>query len=89
MGGERFTAKGLIVLERNYLEIYPYDRWETNTIPNYEPGTSFTPHSLTMEDGMTQVSRPRHPRHHRCCPRQGAWHAAVTPLSPFPRRLCL
>ena len=33
MGGEWFTAKGLIIEERNYLDVYPYDKWSDATLP--------------------------------------------------------
>ena len=50
---EIFTADGLIVTERNYLEVYPYDRWETRTIPNLPVGLKFMPTKIEMVAGET------------------------------------
>jgi DNA topoisomerase-3 len=33
MGGEIFTASGLMVIARNYLDVYTWDRMSGNTIP--------------------------------------------------------
>jgi len=54
MGGERFSASGLMVLDRGYLDIYPFERWETHTLPPLEEGTVFTPSSLLLHEGTTQ-----------------------------------
>ena len=27
VAGEKFTAQGLMILARNYLDVYPYERW--------------------------------------------------------------
>lgn len=53
VGEEEFTATGLVILERNYLDVYPYDRWTGKEIHNYEPGTSFTPTELCLHEGST------------------------------------
>lgn len=29
---ERFVAHGLVILARNYLDVYPYDRWSDKVI---------------------------------------------------------
>lgn len=29
---ERFVAHGLMILARNYLDVYPYDRWSDKVI---------------------------------------------------------
>lgn len=26
---EKFSASGLMIIERNYLDVYPYDKWNT------------------------------------------------------------
>ncbi|KAG7157742.1 DNA topoisomerase 3-alpha-like [Homarus americanus] len=51
--GELFSANGLIILERNYLEVYHYDRWSDKVMPRYEEGQEFTPTSVDMTDGET------------------------------------
>jgi len=48
IAGETFIAKGLIVLEKNYLDVYIYDKWTTKEINNYENGDTFTPTELIM-----------------------------------------
>lgn len=53
MGGEDFHAKGLEIHERNYLDVYVYDRWEARQLPNLEPGDKFTPSSLCLSESMT------------------------------------
>jgi DNA topoisomerase-3 len=52
-GGEEFTATGLVVLERNYLDVYVYDRWSGKEIHNYEVGHTFNPTELCLHEGST------------------------------------
>ncbi|KAL4808891.1 DNA topoisomerase [Aspergillus unguis] len=53
-GEETFHAKGLIVLERNYLDVYVYDKWEsTQQLPNYRVGEVFEPTEANIFDGKT------------------------------------
>ena len=33
---EKFYANGLMIIERNYLDVYPYEKWSDKEIPNYE-----------------------------------------------------
>ncbi|XP_037663946.1 DNA topoisomerase 3-alpha isoform X2 [Choloepus didactylus] len=53
IAGERFVAHGLMVLARNYLDVYPYDHWSDKTIPVYERGSRFQPSTVEMVDGET------------------------------------
>lgn len=53
---EVFTTKGLIIKERNYLDVYPYDKWTGNELPEFVLGEEFTPTELMMKTGET--SRP-------------------------------
>ncbi|XP_006875592.1 PREDICTED: DNA topoisomerase 3-alpha [Chrysochloris asiatica] len=50
---ERFVTHGLMVLARNYLDVYPYDHWSDKTIPVYERGSHFQPSTVEMVDGET------------------------------------
>lgn len=50
---EGFTATGLIVHERNYLEVYIYEKWNSKEIHNYQMGNTFEPSELSMIDGST------------------------------------
>ncbi|KAL4960635.1 DNA topoisomerase 3 [Aspergillus stella-maris] len=53
-GEEMFHAKGLIVLERNYLNVYVYDKWEsTQQLPNYQVGEQFEPTEANIFEGKT------------------------------------
>ncbi|KAK8153608.1 DNA topoisomerase 3-beta [Phyllosticta citrichinensis] len=53
-GSEAFTAHGLRVLERNYLDVYPYDKWESSQqLPQYEVGEQFEPDEALMGEGKT------------------------------------
>lgn len=53
-GGEVFHAHGLMVLARNYLAVYPYDRWESSQqLPRYDVDESFEPSEANMVDGQT------------------------------------
>lgn len=53
INGEFFNTSGLIVLERNYLEVYPYEKWTGNEIPNFVENETFTPDSIMMQEGKT------------------------------------
>ncbi|XP_044758813.1 DNA topoisomerase 3-alpha [Coccinella septempunctata] len=50
---EKFTAKGLVILERNYLDVYIYEKWLGKEINNYQQGDTFTPTTLDMVEGNT------------------------------------
>ena len=53
-GGEEFHSHGLTVLARNYLDVYPYDKWESSqNLPQYTVGETFEPKEATMHDGKT------------------------------------
>ncbi|EEC11810.1 DNA topoisomerase III, putative [Ixodes scapularis] len=48
-----FVATGLIIFARNYLDVYPYDKWSAKEIPNYEMNETFVPDQLKLVDGET------------------------------------
>ncbi|CAM9756027.1 unnamed protein product, partial [Heterosigma akashiwo] len=55
LGAERFHANGLMVIERNWLEIYaPFERWNGKHIPLFNPGQTFAPSSVLMKEGRTE-----------------------------------
>ncbi|CAG9320761.1 unnamed protein product [Blepharisma stoltei] len=54
MGGETFEAKGLQVVELNFLEIYPYMKWSENELPIFNDGEVFVPNELMMNEHTTQ-----------------------------------
>ncbi|KAM7295984.1 DNA topoisomerase 3-alpha [Ixodes scapularis] len=53
LNDERFVATGLIIFARNYLDVYPYDKWSAKEIPNYEMNETFVPDQLKLVDGET------------------------------------
>ncbi|KAF9557949.1 prokaryotic type I DNA topoisomerase [Agrocybe pediades] len=57
-GGEEFSATGLIVRERNYLEVYPYDKWNAQYIPDFEENQEFEPTTCEVREGQT--SKPNY-----------------------------
>ena len=50
------THTGLTVTERNYLEVFPYDKWSDKELPRFEQGETFTPSVCELKEGQT--SRP-------------------------------
>ncbi|KAI8081194.1 DNA topoisomerase [Thamnidium elegans] len=57
MGDEYFDAKGLVILERHYLEVYTYDKWNGNEVPEFHVGDVFTPAQLNLEQGTTTAPK--------------------------------
>ncbi|CAG0915750.1 unnamed protein product [Notodromas monacha] len=53
LGEELFSANGLIITDRGYLEVYPYDRWSDKELRAYERGEEFVPSSLDIHEGST------------------------------------
>ncbi|CAH7669233.1 DNA topoisomerase [Phakopsora pachyrhizi] len=53
IAGEEFTATGLVVLERNYLEVYIYDKWNGNTLPDFQVNEKFMPSVCELNEGST------------------------------------
>ena len=53
-GPETFTASGLEVLERNYLDVYPYEKWtSTQQLPVFQRGERLVPDEVKMSEGQT------------------------------------
>lgn len=50
---EEFTGTGLVIFERNYLDVYIYENWSAKQIHNYEIGNTFEPTELDMVEGST------------------------------------
>ena len=38
---EGFVANGLQIVARNYLDVYPYDRWSDKSLPQFSEGQRF------------------------------------------------
>lgn len=53
-GTETFSASGLMVIETNYLDVYPYEKWtSTEQLPPYEIGETFEPTEARINEGKT------------------------------------
>ncbi|WPJ63553.1 hypothetical protein SMAC4_00168 [Sordaria macrospora] len=53
-GEEKFVAHGLIVHQRNYLDVYPYENWTgTTELPRFTVGETFEPTEAMMTEGKT------------------------------------
>lgn len=53
-GIESFSAHGLIVLEKNYLNVFIYDKWDnTAELPKFTRGEVFQPTEASMTEGKT------------------------------------
>lgn len=57
--GERFYANGLIVLERNFLDVYPWAKWETTRqLPRLEINQECNILKAEMKSGNTSPPKP-------------------------------
>lgn len=50
---EEFTANGISIYEKNYLEVYPYEYWNAKLIHSYKKGNIFDPTEISMPEGTT------------------------------------
>ncbi|KAG9279931.1 DNA topoisomerase 3-alpha [Astyanax mexicanus] len=50
---EKFSASGLTIIARNYLDVYPYEKWFNKVIPLYTANTTFQPSAIEMVEGQT------------------------------------
>lgn len=50
---EEFTATGLCIHERNYLDVYIYEKWNSKEVHDYQIGNTFDPTNLSMVEGST------------------------------------
>ncbi|KAI7688527.1 hypothetical protein SSS_10709 [Sarcoptes scabiei] len=50
---EIFKLKGLRIEERNYLEVYPYEKWFNKLIPKFQQDEVFVPDAIMMNEGKT------------------------------------
>ncbi|KAI1795621.1 DNA topoisomerase [Ganoderma leucocontextum] len=56
-GEEEFYATGLTIRERNYLEVFPYDKWSDKELPQFQEGEAFVPTECRLDEGQT--SKPK------------------------------
>ncbi|GIY15305.1 DNA topoisomerase 3-alpha [Caerostris extrusa] len=53
VNGERFAVNGLMIIARNYLDVYPYDRWSAKIIGEYSLHETFEPTAIEMNESET------------------------------------
>lgn len=53
VGQELFFARGLAIQAYNFLEVYPYQKWSDENIPNFILGEMVPITKLMMDQGMT------------------------------------
>ncbi|KAH8255587.1 hypothetical protein KR038_006834 [Drosophila bunnanda] len=53
IAGEKFTGNGLVIHERNYLDVYVYEKWNAKQIHHYEQGQRFEPTEVSLHEGAT------------------------------------
>ncbi|KAI1772366.1 prokaryotic type I DNA topoisomerase [Hypoxylon cercidicola] len=54
LGEESFHAHGVVVLERNYLDVYVYEKWTGSVqLPKFTVGELFEPTEAIMTEGKT------------------------------------
>ncbi|XP_047505100.1 DNA topoisomerase 3-alpha isoform X6 [Pieris napi] len=53
IANEVFSTSGLMITARNYLDVYPYDKWSSKEIHVYQSGQTFNPSSIDLVDGST------------------------------------
>ncbi|KAJ3510270.1 hypothetical protein NLJ89_g4776 [Agrocybe chaxingu] len=57
-GGEEFSATGLVVKQKNYLEVYVYEKWTGHHVPDFQEGEEFEPTTCEIREGET--SKPNY-----------------------------
>lgn len=50
---ERFIARGMVITNYNYLEVYIYEKWVETSLPDLKPSQNFTPTELSLKEGRT------------------------------------
>jgi DNA topoisomerase-3 len=54
-GDEKFNTKGLIIDDIGYLEVYTYEKWNANHIPDLRSGEDFIPSEINLKTGSTSA----------------------------------
>jgi len=55
ISGESFTTRGLMVVEKNWLEVFPWTNWGgTDALPTFAQYQRFQPEAIDLHEGMTQ-----------------------------------
>ena len=55
ISGEQFKCTGLMVIEKNWLEVFPWISWGGNdALPRFDRNQRFLPESIRLHEGTTQ-----------------------------------
>jgi DNA topoisomerase-3 len=52
---EFLSLIGLSIIHRNYLEVFPYDKWSEKSLPNFNEGNEFMPSICELREGETSA----------------------------------
>jgi DNA topoisomerase III len=47
---EQFVATGLVIHQRNFLDVYPYIQWKGTELPEFRVGETFVPTTLQLTE---------------------------------------
>jgi len=53
LGEEVFHCSGVAVIESNWYDVYPWEKWSDRTIPSFAPGDKFKPTAVNVVRGET------------------------------------
>ena len=51
VGREEFECRGVCIVARNYLDVYPYDRWSENEVAPYQRNQQLPFQSFLLQQG--------------------------------------
>lgn len=51
---ESFATSGLVISDRGYLEIFPYDRWSDKQLPTMRENQTFMPTGILLKESETR-----------------------------------
>ncbi|ETO02670.1 hypothetical protein RFI_34748, partial [Reticulomyxa filosa] len=54
IANEMFEVNGVEVVAKNFLEIYPYQKWSNQHIPSFTLNQEFIPSAVSMTEGATR-----------------------------------
>ena len=60
IGQEWFNARGIIIKEKNYLDIYKYERQSENSLPPFQVGEQIKILDSHVEESVTTVGPNYH-----------------------------
>jgi DNA topoisomerase III len=54
-GNVRFHTSGQTVVSRGWLDVFPFERWGSSTVPNYQQGQIVFPTDIMLRSGRTEA----------------------------------